>query len=234
MCTPGPGAQRSQATASTTSRLSQLVPSRLTARAAPESCRAGRFTTVPGTRKALSLVGKGPYLRKLVAGAVVSLAVSHRSPGPWRLCYTRCYTDEQTYQQQTSMSRSPMPVVTPGSASVRPSLRYRQCIPNWHSCAATGKGTGLFECARRQDLSLNTGQALRPRKTVRAAAARPALVDAYRDHLRKHHAEDPAAPVRPHQFGTEAPGAPQPTDRHRAGRLARTRRPANPAVRCAT
>jgi hypothetical protein len=144
----------------------------------------------------------------------VSLAVSHRSPGPWRLCYTRCYTGEQTYQQQTSMSRpasegkSPMPVVTPGSASVRPSLRYRQCIPNWHSCAATGKGTGLFECARRQDLSLNTGQALRPRKTARAAAARPALVDAYRDHLRKHRAEDPAAPVRPHQFGNRSSRSP--------------------------
>jgi hypothetical protein len=24
----------------------------------------------------------------------MSLAVSHRSPGPWRLCYTRCYTGE--------------------------------------------------------------------------------------------------------------------------------------------
>jgi len=139
----------------------------------------------------------------------VSLAVSHRSPGPWRLCYT----GEQTYQQ-TSMSRpaserkSPMPVVTPGSASVRPSLRYRQCIPNWHSCAATGKGAGLFECARRQDLSLNTGQALRPRKTARAAAARPALVDAYRDHLRKHHAEDPQRRSGRTSSGTEAPGAP--------------------------
>lgn len=31
-----------------------------------ESCFT--FTTVPGTQKALSLVGKGPYLRKLVAG----------------------------------------------------------------------------------------------------------------------------------------------------------------------
>ena len=35
-----------------------------------------RFTTVPGTRKALSLVGKGPYLRKLVVGAGFEPATS--------------------------------------------------------------------------------------------------------------------------------------------------------------
>ena len=34
------------------------------------------FTTVPGTRKALSLVGKGPYLQKLVAGAEFEPATS--------------------------------------------------------------------------------------------------------------------------------------------------------------
>jgi len=45
-------------------------------RAAPESWRAARFTTVPGTQKALSLVGKGPYLRKLVAGAGFEPATS--------------------------------------------------------------------------------------------------------------------------------------------------------------
>ena len=38
-------------------------------RAASGGCHAAWFTTVPGTRKALSLIGKGPYLRKLVAGA---------------------------------------------------------------------------------------------------------------------------------------------------------------------
>ena len=35
-----------------------------------------RFTTLPGTRKALSLVGKGPDLRKLVAGAGFEPATS--------------------------------------------------------------------------------------------------------------------------------------------------------------
>src|SRR5689334_21985561 len=28
-------------------------------------------------------------------GAAASPGVSHRSPGTWRLCYTRCYTREQ-------------------------------------------------------------------------------------------------------------------------------------------
>ena len=52
----------------------QAVSSRVTS-SPPSRCRAARspapttcFTTVPGTQKALSLPGKGPDLRKLVAG----------------------------------------------------------------------------------------------------------------------------------------------------------------------
>jgi hypothetical protein len=53
---------------------SRAIPS--PRRAAPGPCRTAGFTTVPGTQKALSLVGKGPYLRKLVAGAGFEPATS--------------------------------------------------------------------------------------------------------------------------------------------------------------
>jgi hypothetical protein len=46
---------------------------------------------------------------------------------------------------------------------------------------ATGKGTGLLECARRQDMSLNTvkryARAKQPGRLHRAPQYRPALVD---------------------------------------------------------
>lgn len=62
-----------------------------------------------------------------------------------------------------------------------------------------GKGTGLLECARRLDLSLNTvkryARADRPERMQRAPQYRPTLVDPYRDHLRRRRAENPAVPV---------------------------------------
>ena len=61
-----------------------------------------------------------------------------------------------------------------------------------------GKGTGLLECARRLDLSLNTvkryARAVQPERLQRAPQYRPTLVDPYCDHLRKRRAEDPAVP----------------------------------------
>jgi transposase len=61
------------------------------------------------------------------------------------------------------------------------------------------KGTGLLECARRLNLSLNTvkryARATQPERLQRAPQYRATLVDPYRDHLRKRRAEDPAAPV---------------------------------------
>jgi hypothetical protein len=61
------------------------------------------------------------------------------------------------------------------------------------------KGTGLLECARRLDLSLNTvkryARAEQPERLRRAPQYRPTLVDPYRDHLRKRCAEDPAVPI---------------------------------------
>jgi transposase len=61
------------------------------------------------------------------------------------------------------------------------------------------KGTGLLECSRRLNLSLNTvkryARAAEPERMIRAPRYRPTLVDPYRDHLRRRRAEDPAVPV---------------------------------------
>jgi transposase len=61
------------------------------------------------------------------------------------------------------------------------------------------KGTGLLECARRLNLSLNTvkryARADKPERLQRAPQYRPTLVDPYRDHLRRRRAEEPAVPV---------------------------------------
>ena len=56
----------------------------------------------------------------------MSSVVSHRSPGPWRLCYTRCYTGEQTcHQPQASMSRP-----TTAGKSPMPSWRWVRRVPD--------------------------------------------------------------------------------------------------------
>src|SRR5262245_38515324 len=65
--TSGRGTQRSPAAASTTSRLSHPVLSCPATRPRGPDFR-DTFTTVPGTPKALSGLGKGLELRKLVAG----------------------------------------------------------------------------------------------------------------------------------------------------------------------
>ncbi len=61
------------------------------------------------------------------------------------------------------------------------------------------QGVGLFECARRLDLSLNTvkryDRASEPERMQRVPKYRPTLVDPYRDYLRKRRAEEPAVPV---------------------------------------
>jgi hypothetical protein len=53
---------------------SRVIPSRR--QAAPGPYRAPRFTTAPETQRTLSLAGKGPELRKLVAGAGFEPATS--------------------------------------------------------------------------------------------------------------------------------------------------------------
>ena len=66
-------------------------------------------------------------------------------------------------------------------------------------------GTGLLECSRRLNLSLNTvkryARAAEPQRMIRAPRYRATLVDPYRGHLRARRAEDPAVPV--HQLLAE-------------------------------
>jgi transposase len=61
------------------------------------------------------------------------------------------------------------------------------------------KGTGLLECSRRLNLSLNTvkryARAAEPERMIRTPRYRPTLVDPFRDHLRARRAADPAVPV---------------------------------------
>ena len=61
------------------------------------------------------------------------------------------------------------------------------------------QGVGLLDCSRRLGLALNTvkryDRADAPERLRRAAQYRPALVDPYRDYLRKRRAEEPRAPV---------------------------------------
>ncbi|MEY9873279.1 hypothetical protein ABH931_002761 [Streptacidiphilus sp. MAP12-33] len=79
-------------------------------------------------------------------------------------------------------------------------LREQTTRERWHQVHdLLGKGVGLLECARRLDLALNTVKRYARRKEPtaerRAPQYRPTLVDPFRDHLRRHRAEDPAVPV---------------------------------------
>lgn len=61
------------------------------------------------------------------------------------------------------------------------------------------QGAGLLDCSRRLGLALNTvkryDRAEEPERLRRAAQYRPALVDPYRDYLRKRRIEEPGVPV---------------------------------------
>jgi transposase len=69
-------------------------------------------------------------------------------------------------------------------------------LARWHQVDA---GVGLGECARRLNLALNTvkryARTAEPAQMRRAPQYRPALVDPYREYLRKRRAADPAVPV---------------------------------------
>jgi transposase len=78
--------------------------------------------------------------------------------------------------------------------------RAATTLERWqHVHDLLSKGTGLLECARRLNLSLNTvkryARAAQPERLQRAPQYRPTLVDPYRDHLRNRRAENPAVPV---------------------------------------
>jgi len=78
--------------------------------------------------------------------------------------------------------------------------------------ALLSKGTGLLECARRLNLSLNTvkryARATQPERLQRAPQYRATLVDPYRDHLRKRRAENPAVPMQQLLREIREPGYP--------------------------
>ncbi|MFI2303144.1 ISL3 family transposase [Actinacidiphila glaucinigra] len=79
--------------------------------------------------------------------------------------------------------------------------RARTTLERWHQVHdLLNQGVGLFECARRLQLALNTieryARADRPERMLRVPKYRASLVDPYRDHLRKRRAEDPAVPVK--------------------------------------
>ena len=87
-----------------------------------------------------------------------------------------------------------------GAAPPQRGKRAETTLERWQQLHdLLGKGTGLLECARRLDLSLNTvkryARAEQPERLRRAPQYRPTLVDPYRGHLRKRCAEDPAVPV---------------------------------------
>jgi len=82
----------------------------------------------------------------------------------------------------------------------RSRFRTATTLERWQQIhGLLGKGTGLVECTRRLDLSLNTvkryARAQQPERLQRAPQYRPTLLDPYRDHLRKRRAEDPAVPA---------------------------------------
>ena len=63
------------------------------------------------------------------------------------------------------------------------------------------QGVGPADCARRLGLAMNTvkryDKADKPQKLRRAAQYRPAMVDPYRDYLRKRRSDEPGVPVQP-------------------------------------
>ena len=93
------------------------------------------------------------------------------------------------------------PGTSAGRRSARPQAgkRTETTLERWQQIHnLLGKGVGLLECARRLDLALNTvkryARAERPERLQRTPQYRPALVDPYRDYLRRRWAEEPAVP----------------------------------------
>jgi Transposase/zinc-finger of transposase IS204/IS1001/IS1096/IS1165 len=79
--------------------------------------------------------------------------------------------------------------------------RAQTTLERWHQVHdLLNQGVGLLECARRQQLALNTvkrySRAEKPERMLRVPKYRAGLVDPYREHLRKRRAEDPGIPVK--------------------------------------
>jgi transposase len=88
-----------------------------------------------------------------------------------------------------------------GDAPLQEGKRAQTTLERWQQVHdLRSKGVGLLDCSRRLGLSLNTvkryDRSDAPERLQRARQYRPALVDPYRDHLRKRRAEEPGVPVR--------------------------------------
>jgi len=78
--------------------------------------------------------------------------------------------------------------------------RAQTTLERWHQVHnLLDQGVGLFECARRLQLALNTvkryARAEKPERMLRVPKYRTSLVDPYREHLRKRRAKEPGIPV---------------------------------------
>jgi transposase len=100
-----------------------------------------------------------------------------------------------------------------GAAPLREGKRAETTRERWQQVHdLRSKGAGLLDCSRRPGLSLNTvkkhDRADVPGRLRRTARYRPALVDPYRDYLRKRRAEEPGVPVQQLLREIREPGYP--------------------------
>jgi transposase len=133
--------------------------------------------------------GSGAYgeaVRRALPGAV-------QSGDRWHLWHGLAEAVQKEVAAHSSCWAAAGPPPKDGKHAQTTAERWRQV----HDLL--GKGTGLLECSRRLNLSLNTvkryARAAEPERMIRAPRYRPTLVDPYRDHLRQRRAEDPAVPV---------------------------------------
>jgi hypothetical protein len=87
------------------------------------------------------------------------------------------------------------------AAPLQQGKRAETTLGRWHQVHdLRSRGAGLLDCSRRPGLSLNTvkryDRASEPGRLQRIPKYRPALVDPYRDYLRRRREEEPGAPVR--------------------------------------
>ena len=111
----------------------------------------------------------------------------------WHLWHGLAEAVQKEVAAHSSCWAAAGPPRTEGKQAQTTAERWRQV----HNL--TDRGTGLLECSRRLDLSLNTvkryARAAEPGRMIRALKYRATLVDPYRDHLRARRADDPAVPV---------------------------------------
>jgi transposase len=133
--------------------------------------------------------GSATYAEGIRAGAPNAVQVSDR----WHLWHGLAEAAQKEVAAHSACWAKAGPPPKSGPRAQTTAERWQQVH------ALLSKGTGLLECARRLDLSLNTvkryARATQPERLQRAPQYRATLVDPYREHLRKRRAENPAVPV---------------------------------------